>query len=132
MVCVRVYVGSLYVPLDVIVSALADRIQIMRGLKWNSQPNLALQVLLNCGNAGTCHGGSPDAAYQYVRENGIPDETCQVYEADDRTCEPDHICENCSPSGGVCPGIIHGSNVDGKWNSSHWLSLSFVIHVVCS
>jgi cathepsin X len=82
------------------MSALADRIQIMRGLKWNSQPNLALQVLLNCGNAGTCHGGSPDAAYQYVRENGIPDETCQVYEADDRTCEPDHICENCSPSGG--------------------------------
>ena len=42
-----------------------------------------LQVLVDCVNAnGTngCNGGNPTAAYSYILEHGIPDETCSNYE----------------------------------------------------
>jgi len=76
-------------------SALGDRIRIMRNATF-PEINLAPQVLLNCGNAGTCNGGSPLAAYEYIRREGIPDETCQPYEAyDANECDPFNICRNC-------------------------------------
>lgn len=44
-------------------------------------------------------GGQPGGVYEYIHKHGIPDETCQNYEADDRDCKPLGICENCSPGG---------------------------------
>ena len=82
------------------MSALADRVKIMRGAAW-PDINFAIQVILNCGQnvAGTCHGGSASGAYQYVQENGIPDDTCQTYAAVDNDCTAENVCRNCNPWG---------------------------------
>eukprot|EP00756_Hemistasia_phaeocysticola_P043101 Hpha_TRINITY_DN17007_c5_g1::TRINITY_DN17007_c5_g1_i3::g.166521::m.166521/K08568/CTSZ; cathepsin X len=47
------------------VSALADRIKIARKGK-GQDINLAVQHMLNCGTAGSCHGGSIDGPYQWI------------------------------------------------------------------
>jgi len=76
-------------------SSLGDRIRIMRNATF-PEINLSPQVLLNCGEAGTCDGGWPLAAYEYIHREGIPDETCQPYEAyDAKGCSPYNICRNC-------------------------------------
>jgi cathepsin X len=36
-------------------------------------------------------------AYEYIRVNGIPDETCAPYEAVDLPCTPENICKVCAP-----------------------------------
>ena len=42
----------------------------------------AIQVMINCGDAGTCNGGDSNAANAWVYKNGgIPDVTCQQYQA---------------------------------------------------
>lgn len=41
----------------------------------------SIQVLINCGTAGTCNGGDSNAANAWVYRNGIPDVTCQQYQA---------------------------------------------------
>lgn len=77
------------------MSALADRIKIARRAQW-PDINLAIQDILNCGaSAGTCMGGSAVGAYEYVANHGIPDDTCQVYQAKDLPCSDEHRCVNC-------------------------------------
>ena len=58
--------------------------------------NLSVQVVLNCGNAGSCWGGFDDGVYQFAHETGIPDQTCQPYEALDHECTPENICRDCN------------------------------------
>jgi hypothetical protein len=41
----------------------------------------SVQVMINCGTAGTCNGGDSNAANAWVYKNGIPDVTCQQYQA---------------------------------------------------
>lgn len=41
----------------------------------------SIQVLINCGHAGTCNGGDANAAFAWVHKNGIPEVTCQQYQA---------------------------------------------------
>lgn len=48
-------------------------------------------------------GGNPYGVYEYAAKYGIPDETCQNYEAIDRECKPYGICETCSP--GSAPAV---------------------------
>lgn len=82
------------------MSSLADRVKIIRNAAW-PDINFAIQVILNCGQevAGTCHGGTATGAFQYVKDNGIPDDTCQQYKAVDDECSAENICRNCSPWG---------------------------------
>ena len=42
-------------------------------------------------------------AYEYIAEYGIPDETCQNYEAVDGECKPYGICETCTPGASPQP-----------------------------
>jgi len=77
-------------------SAFGDRIRIMRNIAW-PEINVSPQVLINCGNAGDCGGGDPTAAYEWIRLNGLPDETCQPYEAKNKNCSAMDVCRNCKP-----------------------------------
>ena len=42
----------------------------------------------------------PSLVYEYIHSHGIPDETCQNYEAEDRACKPFGVCETCLPTNG--------------------------------
>ena len=72
----------------------------MRGPSEKMWPeiNLAPQVLINEDGGGTCNGGNAPGVMRYIEKNGIPDETCQAYQAknDPHGKESDlNICENC-------------------------------------
>jgi cathepsin X len=93
------------------LSSLADRIKIDRGAEASGDDiNLSIQYVLNCGGriAGSCFGGSPSGAYQFIFDQGyIPFETCSPYLACsngstygfcpyvDTTCNPSNICKTC-------------------------------------
>jgi len=106
------------------VSALGDRIKIARKGK-GIDINLAVQHILNCGNVGSCHGGSVDGPYQWLHRlsksgTGISYETSNPYLAcssdsdigickgQDFTCNAMNIARTCSTfpdMGGTCTGL---------------------------
>jgi cathepsin X len=103
------------------MSALADRIKIDKIMSgtYDVDVNLAIQAILNCGKvSGTCEGGSPTAAYAYVKQlsdkgTGIPFDTCLQYQAQDGTCafsadsfpKPSGSCMTCQTFGVPCVSI---------------------------
>ena len=48
--------------------------------------NLSEQVLVSCGSAGSCNGGSPAGSAQFFQSTGIPLETCYPYTATNGSC----------------------------------------------
>ncbi|CAM9123393.1 unnamed protein product [Chrysoparadoxa australica] len=78
------------------LSALADRIKIMRGAQ-GAEINLSVQAVLNCGRetAGSCKGGWAEGVYEWGLKHPIPYDTCQLYSASDDTCNPKHTCVTC-------------------------------------
>lgn len=77
-------------------SALADRIMIARNSTY-PEMNLAPQLLLNCGNCGSCNGGWPSCVYSWISKNGIVDESCLPYRALNGKCEGH--CQTCNSNG---------------------------------
>eukprot|EP00244_Chara_vulgaris_P012612 TRINITY_DN672_c0_g2_i11.p1 TRINITY_DN672_c0_g2~~TRINITY_DN672_c0_g2_i11.p1 ORF type:complete len:640 (-),score=83.83 TRINITY_DN672_c0_g2_i11:1276-3162(-) len=75
-------------------SSLSDRIKIQKNCSF-PEIQLSPQVLVNCRGGGSCEGGEPTKAFEYIEANGLPDETCQNYEAVDGTCQPLGVCEDC-------------------------------------
>lgn len=71
---------------------------------------LARQTLLNCGafhkNGNGCGGGETVDVFQYMHDHGLPDESCQVYNATDHKkygkhatkCPAHAVCMNCMPT----------------------------------
>ena len=105
------------------VSALGDRIKIKRKAK-GIDINLSVQHMLNCGQVGSCHGGSVDGPYQWIHGmsssgTGISYETQNPYLAcssestegicpgADWSCSAMNVARTCStfPPQGKCVGL---------------------------
>ena len=123
------------------ISALQDRIQIARqGNVGHADIQLSVQHVLNCGNAttnnpGSCHGGDPDALYQWVANlsastgSGLAYASSQPYLAcsvankadglcqtknEDFTCTARDVARTCDSSTGTlgakCTGLSRYPN----------------------
>ena len=73
------------------LAALSDHIKIARAAAW-PEVVLSPQVILNCHGGGSCGGGDPRGVYEYIAANGVPDETCQAYMAENGSCQPMGVC----------------------------------------
>ena len=68
------------------ISALADRVKIARKAK-GVDINPSVQHVLNCGTAGSCHGGSASGVYSWIGAisnstgSGVSYDTCNPYMA---------------------------------------------------
>lgn len=56
--------------------------------------------MLQANKSHGCEGGDPTAAYSWILDNGIPDDTCTNYLAADEKCVPENVCRNCAPGKG--------------------------------
>merc|ERR1712216_65670 len=106
------------------VSALGDRIKIARKAR-GIDINLSVQHILNCGNVGSCHGGSVDGPYQWIHKiskstgSGISYDTSNPYmacssestegicKAAKWECTDENVARTCStfPPSGFCGAI---------------------------
>jgi len=97
-------------------SALSDRIKIMRKAQFPTV-NLAPQVIISCVTAyNGCSGGDQPSLYEYVKQNGLTDETCSNYQAlgldDGRTCTKELVCLDCTPEKCAIPDSYNVFHVD--------------------
>ncbi|XP_066293974.1 cathepsin Z-like [Branchiostoma lanceolatum] len=105
-------------------SALADRVNIMRKGKWPST-FLSAQHVIAC-TKGSCNGGNPAEVYQYANKHGIPDETCNNYQALDQKCTPVNRCGTCLPTQ-IFPSIKYKCHAEEKhtvWHVSEYGEVS--------
>mmetsp|Transcript_16411 Transcript_16411/g.17150 ORF Transcript_16411/g.17150 Transcript_16411/m.17150 type:complete len:281 (-) Transcript_16411:174-1016(-) len=101
---IPVYCGSCWAHGT--ISSIADRIKIAtKGKMRDIIPSV--QALINCGHAGSCNGGDANAANAWIYKNGIPDVTCQQYQAKNMECSAINTCMNCDYGGTPCYAITN-------------------------
>jgi len=102
---IPVYCGSCWA--HAAFSSLGDRLKIQsKGMDRDTIPSI--QALINCGHAGSCNGGNSGAANRYVYNHGIPDVTCQQYQATNMQCTDMNYCMNCDHDASIgCTAIAH-------------------------
>lgn len=110
------------------ISSLGDRVKIARKAQGPSDVQLSVQHVLNCGNVGSCYGGSVVGPFQFIQQNegGLAYETENPYMACssdsndgfcgkvDWSCNALNVARTCStfPSnGGKCVGLNAYPNV---------------------
>lgn len=63
-------------------AALESNVLIATG----ANTNLSEQILVSCGNAGSCNGGYPTTASSFIRDTGLAAESYYPYTATDGVC----------------------------------------------
>lgn len=142
------YCGSCWA--QAALSSLADRIKIARKGR-GADILLSVQHMLNCGDAGTCMGGTIDGAYQWIYElanktgSGIAYATSNPYmacswDSDEGFCGntsweciPENIARNCdtlTQYGGVCTGLSHYPNATIAEYGSIWGAQAMMAEVL--
>jgi len=61
---------------------------------------LSPQVIINCDAGGDCFGGDPLGVYEFAMNHGIPEESCQNYQAENppvENCAAMEVCKTCIP-----------------------------------
>jgi hypothetical protein len=68
-------------------AVLESMVKISRNM--GEDIDLSEQMLVSCSGAGNCpDGGSEYVAAEYIKDTGIPTESCYPYTADDAPCNP--------------------------------------------
>lgn len=81
-------------------SAIADRFNIMNGLRTATPVGIDAQAVVNCQMGGSCDGGNPAMVYEYAHDVGLQDSSCMQYTAynlQGRMCEGIDTCRDCTP-----------------------------------
>jgi len=104
------------------LSALGDRIKIARNGE-GVDINLSVQHVLNCGDAGSCHGGNQLDVYQWIIDNGnVAYDTSNPYiacssesqegfcESVDTTCTALNVARTCPTFGEDCVALEYYPN----------------------
>ena len=61
-------------------------------------------MIINCKYGGNCDGGNPGHVYKYAMEFGLPEESCQNFQAKNpptSSCSHEQICHKCTSTGCV-------------------------------
>lgn len=110
------YCGSCF--LHGTLSMIQDRLKIMKA--GGMDVMLGRQTFLNCAPfhnmSGGCDGGDPIDVFNWMKDHGLPDETCLTYNATDHTkfldplknvtkCPDYGKCTNCMPIETPAPGF---------------------------
>ena len=76
------------------MSSLGDRVKIANKGKGREVIG-SIQNIIDCSGMG-CNGGDSNAANKWIHDaGGIPDITCQQYQAKNGNCTAEHTCMNC-------------------------------------
>jgi C1A family cysteine protease len=62
----------------------------------NTEVDLSEQVLVSCGNSGSCNGGYPSYASNFIQNTGLPLESCYPYTGTNGNCA--NACANWQSS----------------------------------
>ena len=85
-------------------------------------------LVSECCSAGSCSGGWPDWALDYVRDTGVPDETCYPYKARNTECDP---CAGWEDRATQIEGYVHvaPSTDNCKWALKEYGPIAVVLKV---
>jgi len=97
----------------------------------DAEKNLDLSeqhLVSSCCNAGSCSGGWPDWALEYIQNTGVPDEACYPYTARNGDCDP---CAGWEDRANQIEGYVYvePSTDNFKWALKEYGPISVVVTV---